>query len=445
MEVSFTRHLGRMICGLVLCSLATPSIAAENGSMVFVDDESVPTEQNGSGSFVVVNEASQASKKPVRNPASSNQFSLRPHSQSAQGDVKVNPRQNTRQTTTPRNIVRSVAEPQPLSKGDQLLVEAHAASAAAQTETDLNEVIDKCVTALRLGVKGENKQFATQLISWSLNRRGQVYTGAGKPELADADFHEALHFDPNNWRALHNRGVSNAEAGQFAEAFDDFNRVIEMNPQFAKAYTNRATLFVQAGDIASAEKDYEQACQLDGKLVSARLGLARACHMTGRWDEALIHFTAAVELEPSNPGTLCSRGDLLADMGQYAEALASYAQAIEVKPSFGHAYRNGAWLLATCPDEQFRDPENAVLGAKQALESEYGERHVALDTLAAALASAGQFDEAISTLEEAIELAPSAIRPEYVARVKLYETGQPFRTQPVSDVSQAVYEETDIE
>ena len=43
----------------------------------------------------------------------------------------------------------------------------------AQTETDYTEVIDKCVAALRLGVKGETKQFATELISWSLNRRGQ--------------------------------------------------------------------------------------------------------------------------------------------------------------------------------------------------------------------------------------------------------------------------------
>jgi tetratricopeptide (TPR) repeat protein len=132
-------------------------------------------------------------------------------------------------------------------------------------------------------------------------------------------------------------------------------------------------------------------------------------------------------------------------MGQYSDALASYALAIEIKPSFGHAYRNGAWLLATCPDERFRDSENAVLGAQQALESEYGERHVALDTLAAALASAGEFVKAIETLEEAIELAPATLRPDYIARVRLYEAGEPFRTQPVADVSQAVYEETDDE
>jgi tetratricopeptide (TPR) repeat protein len=426
MEVSFARRLGYFLCIGLMCSSSLR--AADSGSVVFVEDgnDAPPAASAGSGSFVVIDEQSAPTRKQTQ-PKSAPQ------------------RHAASQNAPSRNIFRHVAEAPQLDEAGQLLIEAHTACTTAKPETELTEVIDKCIAALRLNIKGENKQFATTLISWSLNRRGQVYAGAGNTELADSDFEEALNFDPNNWRALHNRGVSYAESGKFAEAFDDFNAVIKTNPKFAKAYTNRATLFVQAGDLESAEKDYRSACKLDNKLASARLGLARVCHSGGRWDEALEHFTAAAKLDPENPGILCSRGDLLSDMGQYADALASYAMAIEVKPSFGHAYRNGAWLLATCPDEQFRDPENAILGAKQALECEYGERHVALDTLAAALASAGEFDEAIATLEEAIELAPSTVRAEYVARVKLYEEGQPFRTQPVAEISQAVYEEIDVE
>jgi tetratricopeptide (TPR) repeat protein len=431
MDVSLAYRWGRAVCGVALISSA--SLVGADDSMVFVGDDEPTTSAASSGSIVVVSEAPPVTK-PSGTKALANGLSLR--SQQQQPPTSK-PQTQTRQP----KIVKAVENPPQIDKAGQLLIEAHTASASAKTETDLSEVIDKCIASLRLGVKGENKQFATQLISWALNRRGQLYTDAGKAELADADFQEAIHFDANNWRALHNRGVSYAESGQFAEAFDDFNAVISLNPKFAKAYTNRATLFVQAGDLESAKQDYQKACQLDEKLPSARLGLARVCHMSGECEQALKHFTTAAKLDPQNPGILCSRGDLLADMGQYADALASYAMAIEVKPDFGHAYRNGAWLLATCPDEQYRDPENAILGAKQALESEYGERHVALDTLAAAYACAGNFDKAVSTLEEAIELAPSVVRGDYVARVKLYETGQPFRTQPVTDISQAVYQE----
>ena len=444
MEVSLTRRLCRVLCGILLCSLVSFANGEDDGGIVFIDDQDAQsTPGASSGSFIVVEEARRETKKPKTNSGWTNELSLRSQTQPARAIKQIKSKQESPKPT--QKIVRSVAEPKQLDKAGQLLVEAHSASASAKTETELSEVIDKCVAALRLGVKGETKQFTTELISWSLNRRGQVYTDAGRQELADADFEEAIHFDPLNWRALHNRGVSHAEAGSFAEAFDDFSNVIEMNPKFGKAYTNRATLYVQAGDLASAERDYQQACELDHKLASARLGLARLCHMESRWDEALEHFTTAAELEPENPGILCSRGDLLADMGQYGDALASYALAIELKPSYGHAYRNGAWLLATCPDERYRDSENAILGAQQAIESEYGERHVALDTLAAAFASAGKFVKAIQTLEEAIELAPETLRSDYIARVRLYEAGQPFRTQPVADVSQAVYEETDGE
>ena len=128
---------------------------------------------------------------------------------------------------------------------------------------------------------------------------------------------------------------------------------------------------------------------------------------------------------------------------RYGEALADYANTIELDPEFAHAYRNGAWLLATCPDERFRDPANAVLGAQQALEYSYGDRHVALDTLAAALASNGQFEEAISTVTEAVDLAPEDAKFTYLERRQLYQEQQPFRTEPTGDVAQAVYEASD--
>lgn len=74
------------------------------------------------------------------------------------------------------------------------------------------------------------------------------------------------------------------------------------------------------------------------------------------------------------------------------------------------------------------------------MEFAYGDRHVALDTLAAAFANAGEFDQAISTLEQAIEMAPSELRGDYLTRIKLYEAGQPYRTQPVATVSQANFQ-----
>ena len=481
MKISLLSCFSHTFCGLA-CLVGAATAGAEDTSFKFVGDDTAAVVESSAHTadkgeaFVFVEEATASpisvspevqdnswtivsSEEPVKKTAPSPQGdiklvsdeSYRPALFNSEADPEVT-RSGMPKQAIPRTAMRTVARPQtaaklkvskpaPLDTVGQLLVDAHTASQTAATTTDFSEVIDVAVEAIRLGAKSENKQFANQLISWALNRRGQLYSGDGKTDLADADFEESLKFDRKNWRAMHNRGVSYAESGQFAEAFDDFNLVLELNPLFAKAYTNRATLFVQAGDLNGAEQDYKQACRLDSKLSSARLGLARVCHIGGRWEEAYTHFTAAAKLDPGNAGILCSRGDLLADMGHYAEALADYAEAIEIKPSFAHAYRNGAWLLATCPDENFRDPENAVLGARQALEFEYGDKHVALDTLAAALANAGDYDEAIKTLETAVETAPSALRNDYVTRIKMYESRTPYRTQPVAVVSQAFYED----
>jgi tetratricopeptide (TPR) repeat protein len=213
--------------------------------------------------------------------------------------------------------------------------------------------------------------------------------------------------------------------------------VIELNPQFPKAYSNRATLYVQAGDFEHAVADYDSALNIDRTLLQAHIGRGRVCHMMGALDKALESMNAAVELDGTNAEIICSRGDLLVDLARYEEALEDYAKAIDLNPKFEHAYRNGAWLLATCPDEEIRDVDGALTGAQAALECGYGERHAALDTMAAALANAGRFEEAVGTLQQAIEIAPPEAVSAYQARQQLYESGQPFRTYPVEDPVQA--------
>jgi tetratricopeptide (TPR) repeat protein len=328
------------------------------------------------------------------------------------------------------------------NRQDSALLKAHKISQSAKNELDYTQVIRLCARVLRQKVSGEKAKFARELSAWALNRRGQLRTDESEQELAMADFQCALEFAPNHWRALHNRGVTHAQLGRFAEAFDDFNRVIELMPTFAKAYSNRATLYIQAGDLRAALEQYSQSIQLDGNLVAAQVGRGRVCHQLGRLEEALVHFTAAVKLEQDDAQIVCSRADLLADMGQYRNAMVDYASAIELNPEFAHAYRNGAWLLATCPDSELRDARNALIGAQRALEFGYGQHHVALDTLAAAQANAGQFDEAIVSLQQALEIAPPSAQQAYEIRMQLYEQQQPYRTTSLDDVQQAGYEET---
>jgi len=300
------------------------------------------------------------------------------------------------------------------------------------------------VAEQRLRAERAEQQLRTEWDDLELADDG---SDAGVQELIRVDPEEAREefsvVQSQGWQQLHDRGVTFAEQGKYAEAMDDFNRVIEKNPMFAKAYANRATLLILSSDLDQAQTDYQRACTLDPKLLQAQLGLGRVYHLLGLKEEALDCFNQAIELDPDKADIICCRADLLADMGRYRDALVDYARTLDISPEFAHAYRNGSWLLATCPDRRFRDPANAVRGAQRALDLGYGDRHVALDTLAAAQASAGDFDQAAETLQEALKIAPHEVRYVYRSRLQKYQAHQPFLTEPVEDISQVVYEVSD--
>ncbi|BBO30671.1 tetratricopeptide repeat protein [Lacipirellula parvula] len=333
------------------------------------------------------------------------------------------------------------ATPQSAQTSEQLLVSSYQLSLTAQSEAEYSQIIRDCAASMRGNSNPENRKFSHELSAWALNRRGQARADQGQFDLALADFRAAIEFDANCWRAYHNRGVSLAQAGQFAEAFDDICRCIAINPNFAKAYSNRATLYVQAGDVDNAVSDYESALRLEPQLTQALVGYGRLCHMTGRFDDALANLDRAMAGTEITAEVCCSRGDLLVDLGRYTDALKDYAKAIDLDPQFEHAYRNGAWLLATCPDETIRDAKAALAGAQKALACGYGDRCAALDTLAAAQANAGQYREAVATINQAIQIAPPQAREAYEERRAMYQAGQPFRTEPVSDVQTADFVE----
>jgi len=211
-------------------------------------------------------------------------------------------------------------------------------------------------------------------------------------------------------------------------------------PGNGRAYTNLAAVLEQAsrGDeaLAALERGVERmesqtsetsrvylAAALDswGNLLVAR----------GRSQEAIERYERAAQVW-TLAETHVNWGSALRRVGRYEEALAQYWEALRLAPDLAAAQNNLAWLLATCPRASLRDGRRAVELASAAAKAHDFADPAFLDTLAAAWAEVGDFEQAREWQAKALALAPAAEQAIQAAHLELYRRNQPLRDGPRS-------------
>ncbi len=114
-----------------------------------------------------------------------------------------------------------------------------------------------------------------------------------------------------------------------------------------------------------------------------------------------------------------------------AEAVKWYRRAAEQgKGTDAEAWNSLAWILAVSKDPRLRNGKEAVKWATQACAAPGNIDWQKLDTLAAALAEAGDFLQAVKLQKMALDRIPLpqvVVRSALLDRLKLYQQGLPYR------------------
>ncbi len=269
---------------------------------------------------------------------------------------------------------------------------------------------------------------------------------------------------PNNPRAHYNLGVISMQAHRVGESIGHYEQVLRLKPDYVEAHNNLGIALQQLGRVQEAIEQYEQALRLEPDDALAQYNLGVAFSQVGRFEEAIRHYEQALRLTPDDASAHNKLGGCLSRLGKVHEAMAQWEQALRIKPNYAEAHcnlgnalertgrlqeamgqweqalrnkpdyaeveNNLAWLLATLEPAEGGDPARAVTLAERACELTKNQEAPYLDTLAAAYAATGRFQDAIATAGKAVDLARSAGQPQLVKeiqfRLQLYRNGQAY-------------------
>lgn len=165
-----------------------------------------------------------------------------------------------------------------------------------------------------------------------------------------------------------------------------FTNCIRVAPDNATAHHYLGVLLDDGGKTNEAMDHFSTAVQCNPNNVNARLGYAYALLKQNKVQDAAEQYEAALQVEPDNAKAHYGLADTLLKLNRLGDALSHYVQALQIKPDIAGAH----YQLGT-----------AMLSAKQ-------DPAVAMKYLETAVHYAPDWTDALNTLSWALATHPDA-------------------------------------
>lgn len=259
---------------------------------------------------------------------------------------------------------------------------------------------------------------------------GNYLRSAGRLDSAMWHYRRAMEGDPDHMGAHYSLATALEEQGRLQAAAAEYRRVLQLQPGVAAAHYNLANVLRAQGRPEAALRHYREVIRRDSSHAEAHNNLGYMLRARGELEGALRHLRRAVSLRPGYLAAEFNLGLALQDLGAVDSALVHLRRAVALGPERPEPYRTLAWTLATHPDSGVRAPEEAVRNARRAAELAGTEDSRTLAVLAAAYASAGRFEEAVSAVDRAIERARASGESDVARSLQqlreLFSQGRPY-------------------
>lgn len=144
-------------------------------------------------------------------------------------------------------------------------------------------------------------------------------------------------------------------------------------------------------------------------------------------DQAIEKLTELIAQDRS-PQNYLIRATARQKAGQWRAAMTDLDDCLVVDPLNVTAINNRAWMLATCPQADVREPKQALTDARRVNDLTQGKVPACLGTLAAALAANEEYEAAVKVQAEVIRLLQDENELKQAEKaLGMYRAGLPYR------------------
>jgi tetratricopeptide (TPR) repeat protein len=258
----------------------------------------------------------------------------------------------------------------------------------------------------------------------------QTHAVAGRIALALKHLDVAVALEPAEWALRVDIGKILLNDGHLDDArgvLEDFSRAW---PALAEPWSSLGRVAVRQRRFADARGHFETALHRDPRHIETHLELGKLG--LGLMDRALAgrHFQAVITLAPERPDGHLGLATVLRGQNDPHGAAATLENGLRHIDDDVRLLNLLARIKATAPQAEVRSGAEAVRLSQRAIALTRPSAQL-LETLAAAWAETGQYDNAVATIDRATVLARSAsdfnILSVLQARRQLYLSGHPLR------------------
>lgn len=231
--------------------------------------------------------------------------------------------------------------------------------------------------------------------------RGDVLRLQGRWQEAIAKYDKAISAKPNNYDAWYGKGYALGRLEKWEEAIESLDQAIIAKANNHDAWYWRGCAFLRLDRYEEAAGSYQKAISVKPDSYDAWYGSGIALYKMKGYEAAIVSFEKAIQIRTDGAAAMLRLGDAFYQLERYSEALDSYNKSIEVAPNHYHTWYRKAGVLVA--QEKYVE---AIESYDKAIEIS-PDSYRSWQKRGRVLAKLKRYSEAIDSYDKAIEYGSS--------------------------------------